>query len=332
MNVQISVVMSVYNNVDFLKESIESILTQSFKDFEFVIINDGSTDGSDKIIESYAKKDKRIKYISRENKGLIASLNEGIINSKGKYIARMDGDDIAHPDRFKIQYNFLEQNNDIDICGTWLERFTTDPKKSTNWKFPLNDKDLKTLLIFSTPFAHPTIMMRKSIFQPYDENFKNVEDYELWFRLSDNNKYANIPKYLLKYRYHQESVSRIANKKYELRKSLFSNIYKNLFNKLKLPYNEYTLDQHFIVSSNERMKEYEVDLSFLKKHIRQIIKKNIEINLFDNKALLKFLSSKYFIATIYQLKKGNYLEFKNIFSTYFFCGLFINIKKKLYQY
>jgi len=118
MDVKVSIVMSVYNAQKYLDEAIESILNQTYSNFEFIIINDGSTDKSLEIIENYAKKDSRIIVINRENKGLIYSLNEGIRKANGKYIARMDADDISLPQRLEKQVEFMEKNKNIGICGT----------------------------------------------------------------------------------------------------------------------------------------------------------------------------------------------------------------------
>lgn len=118
---KVSVVMPVYNSEKYLKESIESILNQSYSDLEFIIINDGSTDNSFKIIKEYAKLDKRINVISRENKGIVYSLNEAIRLAKGEYIARMDADDISAPKRIEKQISFLKSHRDIDILGTQVK-------------------------------------------------------------------------------------------------------------------------------------------------------------------------------------------------------------------
>ena len=151
MNCIVSVVMSVYNSEKYLPEAIESILNQTYTNFEFIIINDGSTDNSLRIIKEYANKDKRIIVISRENKGLIFSLNEGIEVSKGKYIIRMDADDISLPNRLKIQLDFMEKNKDIAICGTVAITFDENNNERV-WKVYEDEKMIKAELLFSSPF------------------------------------------------------------------------------------------------------------------------------------------------------------------------------------
>jgi len=158
MSILISVVMPVYNGGKYLPESIESILNQSYKEFEFIIVNDGSSDRSLEIIQHYANQDNRIKIISRENKGNVFSLNEGILNATGKYIARIDQDDIARKERLKKQLEFM-QNNNLDICGSSVELFNNKGQVLKQWHYPKTDRDIKYTLILMCSFAHPSVMM-----------------------------------------------------------------------------------------------------------------------------------------------------------------------------
>lgn len=163
----ISVVMPVYNAELYLDEAIQSITNQTYKKFEFIIINDGSTDKSLEIIKKYKDEYSRIVLISRENKGLVFSLNEGISKAKGKYIARMDADDISLSTRLEEQVAFMEENQEIGVCGSWVEVFG-DNRKNTIWKMPKSNEELKTRLLFSVPVAHPSVMMRKEILDKYN--------------------------------------------------------------------------------------------------------------------------------------------------------------------
>ncbi len=209
----ISVLMSVYNSEEYLAESIKSILNQTFKNFEFLIIDDGSTDKSLEIISSY--NDKRIVLIKNKNNlGLAASLNKGMKLAKGKYIARMDADDIALPTRLDKQFSFMENNRDIDISGSYVQFFGND--RDTIVKYPLENEDIKARLIFNCAFAHPVVILRKNSFLDknlfYDKAVKHAEDYELWSRVAQSCRMANIPEVLLRYRLHKDQVS----KKYNL--------------------------------------------------------------------------------------------------------------------
>lgn len=208
-NPTISVIMSVYNAEKYLRESIESILNQTFKDFEFIIIDDGSTDRSKEIILSF--KDPRIKLVSRENRGLTKSLNEAIKQSVGKYIARMDADDISEKDRFEKQINFLETNPDIYLCGTWARSIDESGAILGELKYPPQTSDeIKKYLIRHNPFIHSTVMFKKGLVDKvgfYDEKFLHVEDYELWTRVVPKFKTANMPEFLLRYRKAEAGVT-----------------------------------------------------------------------------------------------------------------------------
>jgi len=206
----VSIVMPVYNTAQYLDEAINSILAQSFQDFEFIIINDGSTDGSADILERYSRIDNRIKLFHQENKGVIASLNKGCQAARGKYIARMDSDDISLPDRLSIQVTLMEANPNIGICGTWIKRFGEVNEHII--QLPTESEEIRTKLLFMSVLAHPTVMMRRNLMIAsalyYRNDFVHAEDYDLWVRFSRCCKMANIPRVLLFYRVHREQVVR----------------------------------------------------------------------------------------------------------------------------
>jgi glycosyltransferase involved in cell wall biosynthesis len=198
---KISVVMSVYNGDKYLKEAIESILSQTFTDLELIIINDGSTDRSREILESY--KDGRIRLFNNTNKGLTKSLNEGIRYSNGEYIARMDADDVSMPNRFERQVSFLDSHPGIVMCGTWAQFTDKDGNDNGPYQTPVSGREIRTMLIKHSPFIHPSVMIRRNLFDKvgfYDESFRCAQDYELWTRVVALFDTANLPEVLLKYR------------------------------------------------------------------------------------------------------------------------------------
>ena len=208
---KVTVLMPVYNAGEYLKEAIESILKQTFTNLTLLIIDDCSTDGSANVAKSFD--DQRIKLlVNQKNLGLSASLNIGIENASTKYIARMDQDDISLPNRIEEQLNFMEANRDIGVCGTYIEAFS--PSGSRLKKFPIKDADIKVMLLFNSPLAHPTVMIRKEILDKYelkyDSNYDGAEDYDLWERMSKFTRMENIPKVLFRYRLHQSQLSRIS--------------------------------------------------------------------------------------------------------------------------
>lgn len=203
----ISVIMPVFNGEKFLKEAITSILNQTYLNFEFIIINDGSTDQSEEIIISY--KDSRIVYKKNpENFGLIKTLNLAFSMAKGKYIARMDADDVSHPDRLLKQVDFLEHNQDYGLVGTGVNLLNSEKLQLL---YHTNHDSIKFALAFYCPFIHPSVMIRRAVIEGMDVVFDNqylhAEDYELWTRLVFKTKMANIPEYLLDYRMHDAQIS-----------------------------------------------------------------------------------------------------------------------------
>lgn len=203
----ISVLMPVYNGESFVALAIESILNQSYRDFEFIIIDDGSTDNTSQIVRHYKNVDDRIILISRENRGLTSSLNEGIEIASGKWIARMDADDISFPDRFERQLSWLDKTG-ADICGSWIQYFGVGP--SYLHSNPESDLAIKVGLLFGCMLAHPTIIVRASLLKSlkYDADWDRAEDYELWTRMAlANAKMSNAPVVLLKYRVHAKQIS-----------------------------------------------------------------------------------------------------------------------------
>lgn len=201
---KISVVMPVYNTKEeWLREAIESILNQSYKDFEFIIIDDGSDKSIEPVVNSY--NDDRIVFIRQNNQGIARSLNSGFKIAKGEYIARMDSDDISMPERFEKQVTFLDNNPQITVLGSWFETF---PKKEI-YKHPKNPKYLDFLKYCC--IAHPSVMLRRSVFEKfnltYNPNYK-CEDYELWSRAVRILDFYNLQEVLLKYRVHSSNASK----------------------------------------------------------------------------------------------------------------------------
>ena len=199
----VSVVMPVYNDEKFVAEAIESILNQTFDSFEFIIINDYSTDHTPEILASFH--DPRIRiYENTSNLGLTKSLNIGLALSKGKYIARMDSDDISHPDRFAHQVDFLEDNPKIGVLGTDYEMITPDGTHTGRIIGHRSDWELvHWLLNFDNPISHPTVLLRTILVKQikgYNEEFQYSQDYDLWGRLSKITYLANLRETLLYHR------------------------------------------------------------------------------------------------------------------------------------
>jgi glycosyltransferase involved in cell wall biosynthesis len=207
----ISVVMPVYNAEKYVAEAVESILNQTFSDFEFLIVNDGSSDGSLAILKRYAEKDRRIRLISRPNTGLVVALNEMLSKSKGEFLARMDADDIALPDRFARQVEFLQRESDVVCVGGARELIDEEGRTLTYIEDPEhNDRIQELLLAGHSCICHPSAMIRRSALLKvggYDESMHPAEDLDLWLRLGEVGKLANLKDKVVKYRLHQNSAS-----------------------------------------------------------------------------------------------------------------------------
>ena len=202
--------MPVYNGEQYLRDAMDSILNQTFKDFEFLIIDDGSVDHSVEIIKSY--EDSRIKLeVNGKNLGLITTLNKGLDIAQGEYVARMDCDDISLPERLEKQVVFMDAHPEVGVCGTWFKSFTDS--KSIVMSHPTSSEMIKVKLFFDSYLGHPTVIMRMSALNKhglrYDPIHLHAEDYGLWVKCSFLFPLANIPEVLLHHRDHPASNTRI---------------------------------------------------------------------------------------------------------------------------
>lgn len=287
----ISVVLPVYNAAAFVGEAISSVLCQSFGDFELLIINDGSSDGSDNVIKSFV--DERIRYVNNsENKGLVYSLNLGIDLSKAKYLIRMDADDVCLADRFFRQFNFMEENPDVVVSGGQLVDYENIRIAS---KVVTEPDKLKALLLFSCVLSHPTVIIRNAVIKSqclyYNSEFVHAEDYELWSRISRNYKIANIPDVLLRYRFHSLQVS-----------SLFSEEQFNGMKKCQKLQLEYIgvlfSEEELMLHSNISRLNIEYSVDFFKASSDWLLKLYDSQKMRDNygkKALSKVIGELYYM-------------------------------------
>jgi len=208
---KISVVMPAYNAAVYLDEAVTSILNQTFRDFEFIIINDGSNDDTASILDKYEKSDSRIRVYHQENQGMIAALNRGCRLARGKYIARMDADDVSFPARLEKQLEYIERHPKIGILGTWT-CIVKDGMVAANWCPSTSSKLLKWDLFFGVCVAHPSVLMRREVIERlsfYRSDALHGEDGDLWLRASSITEFGNVPEILLKYRVWHGSASQL---------------------------------------------------------------------------------------------------------------------------
>lgn len=208
----ISVVMSVHNGLPFLQDCLSSLEKQTMRDFELIAVDDASTDGSLQVLRRLAEKDNRIRLIeNKKNFGLTRSLNKALQVASGKYIARIDADDVCHPERFEKQFRFLEDNPQFSACGSGYRMIDGAGKTLRKAQRGLNDWQIRWLLGFNPPAPHPTCFFRRV--DPsgnairYNEEFSTAQDYDLWSRLSTFGKTCVIPEMLIDYRRHDSAIT-----------------------------------------------------------------------------------------------------------------------------
>ena len=330
----ISVVMSVYNSEKYLAEAIDSILNQTFSNFEFIIINDGSTDGSLAIIQSYMKIDKRIVLIDRENKGLPYSLNEGIAASKGEYIARMDADDISFPERLEKQLAVMESDTDIGVCGAWAYLFRDSLSKNKMIRHPEDHDSLIIRLLFSVCFIHPVVMIRKSVLSQldyvYNERFHNSQDYELWSRIVKTTRFYTLQTPLLYYRDTPDGItSKVNHDGFNKRFPLVSQVQTDQLKTLGLNLNDEDKIMHFRLGLNAEMLSLHAGKNDVKAYFKRILQANEGAQVFHQKKLYRFLSRRYFVYLFLSFKCGGRISSLQFFDMMSLIGLFCFVKDKV---
>ncbi len=209
-NPLVSVIMPAYNTAEYVEQAVESILNQTYKKFEFIIIDDASTDSTLNILEDFRRKDRRIILIqNKKNLGVTRSLNKGLELAKGEYIIRMDADDWSYPDRFKLQVKLMQDYPNVVVSGSYIE--VSDSKLRTKYirKYNINDSSIRKHLFRYSPFAHPATIWKAEVLKKerYNEIINVSQDYELYFRVGKIGKFMNLNKPLLKLRMHEQSIS-----------------------------------------------------------------------------------------------------------------------------
>lgn len=238
----VSVLMPVYNAERYLAAAIGSILCQTLGDFELIVCDDASTDGSLELARTFD--DHRMRVVANEeNLGNAATRNRLVSLARGRYIAILDADDLAHPGRLEKQARFLETHPKIGMCGTWADVVTPEGSRRGRLKNLTRPKELRINLLFSVPFVQSSVMARTELMRdnPYDPEFRQSQDYELWCRLADIAPLANIPEYLVDYRWHGSNISITgANPQTRLRRE----VNRRQIRKLGIEPTQHELDLH----------------------------------------------------------------------------------------
>jgi len=291
----LTVLMSVKNGEPYLRETVESILNQTFRDFDYLILDNASKDNSREIIRSF--NDPRIRLIELpEDIGQVAALNKGLDMIETTLVARMDADDISMPRRFERQVAFMEKHPEIGVCGTYAVAF--EGEKQVRWQKPCRPDDVKARLLFGCCLAHPSVMLRKELFDKYrlryDEKIGFSEDWELWLRASRHFPLANIPEYLLKYRIHTSSVS---SRYFDERQKVDEQLMKRALEPLGLddhPLHGIHKEIALATTFNAKGRDAEF-ISRVREWFRELAAANRETGIYNQRALQKAMNGRLFL-------------------------------------
>lgn len=315
----LTVLMPVYNSETFLEAAIDSIVNQTLKVFEFIIINDGSTDSSDKIIKSF--QDPRIRYINNShNKGIVATLNEGLKLSKGKYIARMDADDIARPERLSEQLAYMQTHPECKLCGSRAFGINARGDKLFSLNRPVNADQIKVFNLFRNAFIHPTVMADAQLIKEYayHRDYNYAEDYFLFSQIAMNYPVTNLKSRLLNYRIHNDSIT--AKKKEEMIRSELKSIAYLLSFLFNQPNDKMLLLHHSIL----RPKNTSFSVIELETYLISISDANKERKVFNQSILDRQLQKEWHSIL---LRSRNHKSFTTFFSSRLFRLRNLNIEQ-----
>lgn len=329
----VSVIIPAYNAESYVKDAMDSILSQTYTNLEVIVIDDGSTDNTVSIINEF--KDERIRFVRNEgNRGIIFSLNYGLSLSRGKYIARLDSDDIALKDRIAKQVRFMENDNSFGICGTFFKTIDENGKILQNVRFPSNARDAKTYLLLHNCFCHSSVLMRAELVQKlrYAEAFVICEDYELWSRIANVSNIANLPEFQTLYRIHGTNIS--ITKKHVMFRSM-KMLNRNMLTSIGMPFTEDEMEVHSCLLTYQTDLFLDSDkIELLEKWILKLYQHFKEMPELNEKVMFRVIAKRWIVLC----RQTNNTDriFKNSFfhfhPTIYFQELFNKVFKNLKEY
>lgn len=250
----LSIIMLAYNAGHYVKEAIESALSQDFHDFELIVVDDGSTDGTSRIIGSIH--DERLKIHRNEvNKGIVYSRNKGISLSRGRYIGMLDSDDVALPGKFRKQVGFLESRPDFGMVGSWALLIDSSGRETGEvWKLPGEPAKIPAIMLFKNYFVQSAVVFRRSCLPSYNykEGYEIVEDYKLWIDIMKHAKAWNLPEYLVKYRVHGTNITH--QKAMLVRENLIA-VYRELLGQLGIDPTAEEIELHHMIREGQTISD-----------------------------------------------------------------------------
>ena len=299
---KVSVLMPVYNGEKYIAQAMDSVLSQSYRDFELLVIDDGSTDASAEIIASYS--DKRVRYVANPtNLGLAGARNRAIEVSSGEYFAWLDCDDISRPDRLIEQITLLDANPNMGLCGTWVRTLGLNPEHV--WRYPTDPEFVRGRMLFDDPVATSSVMMRRSCQASeeihFDTRFPPAEDYDLWVRISRLNGICNIPKVLTLYRIHPNQISTI---KHEQQKKAVWAIQSRLLQQLQIDPSTEDEALHLDIGVGWHFKADKERLNITEKWLIKLADANDKFQVFPRHGLRHVLAERWFFANLAAVREG----------------------------
>lgn len=312
----VTVILPVYNTEKYIAEAVQSILNQTFSDFELLVINDASTDRTLEVLNRFS--DNRLKIITNPtNLKVVKSLNKGLELAKGEFIARMDADDISHPQRFKRQIEYFNDHPEVDLCGSWVQMIGDDNYILT---LPEKHETIKADMLFKNIIVHPSVMFRKEKLSGfrYDETYINAEDYALWVEVMDKVRFGIIPEVLLKYRVHHSNVSIHRPHNAAVIKEMNYKTYSKLLQRLGVGYTEENLKFHISLGFRRKKDFDKLQLKDYISWMQRLVAANNKSRYFDKKALRNaILNNIIFLVKKKRWSISNYLVMvKALFTLY----------------
>jgi hypothetical protein len=294
--------MPVYNGEKYIAQAIESVLKQSFRDLELLIIDDGSTDKSAEIAASYA--DKRIRYVANPtNLGLAGARNRAIETSCGDYLAWLDSDDISLPERLRKQVDLLDAHPEIGLCGTWVRTIGLEPEQI--WKYPRDPGLVRGRMLFDDPVATSAAMVRRSCLSPselrFDTRFPPAEDYDLWERISRTNSVCNISQVLTLYRVHPTQISTI--KKEQQKKAVWA-IQSRLLQQLQVEPSEEEISLHYDIGVRWHFAGEKERVGVTEDWLLKLESANERWQVFPREGFRQALAERWFLANLAAVRAG----------------------------
>lgn len=305
---ELSIIMPLYNTEDFVGQAVQSILSQSYTDYEFIIVNDASTDRSLEVVNSFS--DKRIKILTNDqNMGIVFSRNKGLKESVGRYVAPFDSDDIALPDKFKKQIKFLRNNPEYGMLGSWVKMIDKNGNLlKKRWGLKASPEQIPAQLLFRNYFAQLSVVMRREAIPigGYVEGFNMAEDYRMWIEVAKNYKVWNYPEYLAYYRINSGSVTDVNT---EMLNNYVTKAFQYAYRFLGIEIDRYKASLLHLINSEEKIMDID-KLKQIEVFLLLILSQNDKLNIYKQDQLIKVVLNRW-MKVCYKSRKLNVKTLKH---------------------